>query len=243
MRFTTSSLTRKGGRKNNQDAYQTIELPALGGCWVVADGLGGHGGGEIAAQIAVEAVTQSFKTCKSVSTESLQTCIEAAHQGILIRQAASEDLKRMRTTLVLLQIDAQGAQWAHIGDSRLYWFRNGAIAHVTRDHSVPQALADAGSIPQSEIRYHEDRNRILRSLGNVNDLRPTYFESKTSISVGDAFLLCTDGFWEYVHEFEMQADLAKSATPDLWLRLMEERLLSRATSENDNYTAVTLMID
>ncbi|MBL7979035.1 MAG: serine/threonine-protein phosphatase [Bacteroidetes Order II. Incertae sedis bacterium] len=242
MQYHTALISHAGGRRVNQDFAQHATAPPNGSCWVVADGLGGHGGGEVAAETAVTKILEAFVQKPYPSTETITGCILAAQHAVLEKQDAYDSLKRMRTTLVMMVGDAQKVQWAHIGDSRLYCFRDRGLLEYTLDHSVPQALVDAGSILPSDIRSHEDRNRILRSLGNMNDLRPTIRPERFEVRTGDAFLLCTDGFWEYVHEIEMQADLAKSNQPEQWLKLMEERILSRVKGENDNYTAMAVMV-
>jgi serine/threonine protein phosphatase PrpC len=148
----------------------------------------------------------------------------------------------MRTTLVVLASDGQRARWAHVGDSRLYHLRGGRIASQTLDHSVPQALARAGEIRPDEIRCHEDRNRLLRTLGNEDEARPTVLGEPVLLEPDDAFLLCTDGFWEFVTEAEIEVTLAKAATPEDWLTTMATRLLNRADPGHDNYTAVAVWV-
>lgn len=242
MQFQTYTLTHKGGRTINQDACAFKVLPNEQACWVVADGLGGHGGGEVASALAVDNIMATFEQLQSATADALEPLLQSAQQAILHEQDQSMALKRMRTTLVLLLASNNQAQWLHVGDSRLYCFRMGKLIEQTKDHSVVQSLADAGSISNADIRHHEDRNRILRSLGNEGDLRPTVRSESFTLASGDAFLMCTDGFWEYVHEIEMQADYAKAHTPEEWLMLMEERILERVDDENDNYTAVGVFV-
>jgi serine/threonine protein phosphatase PrpC len=149
----------------------------------------------------------------------------------------------MRTTAVVLVADTSGAVWGHIGDSRLYMLRSGRVVSQTRDHSVPQSLVDAGEITPAEIRFHEDRNRLLRSLGNGGRLRAALLERPMLLNKGDAFLLCSDGFWEYVTETEMEVDFAKARTPDDWLDRMAVRIRPRAHEARDNCTALAVFID
>jgi len=187
MPFRTEFVSRVGGRAENQDACDFVEAGGTG-CWVVADGLGGHRGGEIASRSAVEAVLTSFGKNPQLSEEALQ------------RQ--------------------------------------------TSDHSVVQVMADSGQLPREQIRHHEDRNRLLRCLGNPeSDFRPTILSEPRALGANSAFLLCSDGFWENVLENEMVVDLAKSKAPAEWLTLMEDRLLERANDGNDNYTGLAIVSD
>ena len=244
MRFATASVTSKHGRKDNQDFAGYIILDGLA-CWVVADGLGGHKGGEVASRMAVEQIIASCETHPQFSREALMGHLQAAQNAILAQQAAQPELAAMRTTVVLMTANRQAALCAHLGDSRLYHFRQGKIIFQTRDHSVPQALVNAGELPAADIRFHEDRNRLLRALGEDVELRPAISEPQ-EILPGDAFLLCTDGFWEYVLEEEMQDALAGAATSKDWVKLMEERLRQRAGvrqhKQPDNYTAIGIFL-
>jgi len=236
MAFVTASISNHGGRSVNEDHCGYLEAPGAG-CWVVADGLGGHGGGATASALAVDAVLASFRANPKVTADALRSHIAAAHKAILQRQS-EPSLSQMRSTIVVLLADAERAICGYMGDSRLYQFRDGAVDFQTVDHSVPGALAAGGSIQTDEIRFHEDRNRVLRSLGNEDELNPAIVERQ--LRPGDAFLLCTDGFWEYVTELEMEADAAKASTPEEWLHDMASRLLHHAKPENDNWTAVAV---
>jgi serine/threonine protein phosphatase PrpC len=145
----------------------------------------------------------------------------------------------MRTTIVVLITDSKRAVWAHVGDSRLYCFEDGRIVSRTSDHSVVQAMVDAGELSPDQIRHHEDRSRLLRCLGNPNgDLRPTILEHPRNLARGTSFLMCTDGFWENVTETEMEVDFTKAEAPGDWLQWMTDRVMDRITEESDNYTAI-----
>src|SRR5690606_19818606 len=129
-----------------------------------------------------------------------------------------------------------------VGDSRLYRFSGGSVAEQTDDHSVPQMLVAAGDIRVEEIRFHEDRNKLLRSLGTAEGFRPALRDRPFSLTPGEVFLLLSDGFWEYITEIAMTAELAKSATPEEWLRRMELRLRTAASGDFDNYSAIAVFV-
>jgi len=240
MKFHTASVTSRHGRSNNQDWSGYVLLDGLG-CWVVADGLGGHYGGEIASRLAVEHIISAFTAQPGVAPEDLTSYLQAAQKAILERQKAEVQLASMRTTVVFIVSSDHEVACAHLGDSRYYHFRQGRIIFQTKDHSVPQALVNAGELAAADLRFHEDRNRLLRALGEDVDLRPA-ITSYREVQPEDAFLLCTDGFWEYVLEEEMQQALVVSDTSQTWLKTMERALLQRAKerqdSRADNYTAV-----
>ncbi len=113
----------------------------------------------------------------------------------------------------------------------------------TQDHSVSQTLVNAGQIAPSDIRGHIDRRRVLRYLGQSAKIHPSIPADKFILQAGDLFLLCTDGFWEYVTELEMQAEWCKSSSLEDWLERMEVRLLNAAPEGHDNYSAIALMAE
>jgi serine/threonine protein phosphatase PrpC len=230
-----------GGRAYNEDHCNFLMTDGAG-CWVLADGLGGHGGGATAAQLAVDTVLECFSAAPEVSAAAMEAYLAAANQAIVDRQASDPVLLRMASTVVVLLSDFRRALWGHIGDSRLYHFRKGAVAGQTRDHSVAQSLADSGEITAAQIRFHPDRSSLRRSLGKADQAQPTV-AAAVAVEPGDAFLLASDGFWEYVTETEMEVELSKALTPGDWLRTMEIRLRARAGAgaENDNYSAVAVL--
>ncbi|MBF0456480.1 MAG: serine/threonine-protein phosphatase [Nitrospirae bacterium] len=235
----TELFTHKGGRPNNEDYCGFVTLKDFA-CWAVADGAGGHDGGEVASETAVHSILDAFKDDPGLSSDHLRKYLEKAH-GEIIKKQEAPDLRNMRTTIVLLVSDYKNALWAHAGDTRLYMLRDGRICFQTKDNSVPQALADAGQISVEEIRYHEDRNRILKSLGSEGGLRAEIMDKK--VSEWDAFLICTDGFWEHITETEMEIDYAKSETPKEWLRHMRGRIARRVDGQYDNYSAIAVTIE
>lgn len=237
--FDTATVSQVGGRNENQDRAGH-RVAGNRGCWVVADGLGGHKGGSIASALAVAAILQAYEADPVFSGEALAQYVAAGQKAITDQQDAEPALVSMRTTIVVLLMENGQALWAHAGDTRLYQFRDGRVLAQTVDHSVPQALVVAGVIDPEDIREHPDRNRILRSLGNAEDYRLTVTETPRPVLPGDAFLLCTDGFWEYVWEDEMLAALAETETAEAWLDRMTAYVPARAEPDHDNYTAIAI---
>lgn len=241
MDIRTAKICNVGGRENNQDFVDFVILEKEKmACWVVADGLGGHMGGETASKTAVEAILGAFKRDPACSSEAITRYLETAQQELLRLQQENPRLSRMRTTLVIMVTDSQHFLWGHIGDSRFYHLEDGTIGFQTKDHSVPQSMVAAGDITPDQVRHHEDRNRLLRSMGQPESFKPQVQQEKKRLYDGDVFLLCTDGFWEYVEETEMEMDFAKAEGPKEWLKKMERRLLQRAEGEFDNYTAIAV---
>ncbi|MFC5532027.1 PP2C family protein-serine/threonine phosphatase [Cohnella yongneupensis] len=241
MKFIAASSSEAGGRKSNEDYCNYVQQQRFG-CWVVADGLGGHEGGEFASLIAVSRIVETAGRKMLHSDAIMRYYIQEAQEALHARQKLEMRLASMRTTIVVLASDHKTASWAHVGDSRLYHFRDGAIASETKDHSVCQSLVNLGVITRAQIRQHEDRSRLLRVLGAEGAARPDV-RTNVTLKPGDRFLLCTDGLWEYVTETEMEIDLAKSATPKDWIRRMEQRLLPRVKPGHDNYSSIAIFVE
>jgi serine/threonine protein phosphatase PrpC len=242
MPFVMDSISRVGGREHNEDFCGFLEA-GNSVCWAIADGLGGHRGGEIASTTAVGAVLASFRADPQLSSVALQRHLEAAQLAVVKAQTEQPNLSTMRTTIVVLMTEPSRAMWAHAGDSRLYCLENGRIAFRTSDHSVVQMMVAAGDLRPDQVRHHEDRNRLLRCIGNQDgDFRPTILPEPRPVDRGTVFLLCTDGFWDNVTDSEIEVDFAKSETPRDWLNFMEDRLLERCTDDDDNYTALAVFV-
>jgi serine/threonine protein phosphatase PrpC len=232
-------LTKPGERENNEDAVWLGEK-GTDLCMLLADGLGGHGSGEAASRAAVE-------TCRKIWTESapedfstylyFRSCEDKLEE----LQDLAHDFTGMKTTVVLCRTRNGQLYCAHVGDSRMYYFRRGKIISRTLDHSVPQMLVFSKEIKEKQIRNHPDRNRLLKVMGDRN--QDLYFEEMTPISVrtGDAVLLASDGFWENVEDREMQKALQKAVSPENWLSRMEQIAVERARNKNmDNYSAIAV---
>lgn len=236
MKIETASLTDCGGRSTNDD---TARIHRDGDCvWVyVGDGLGAYSGGQQASQAAGQALLDASRRGSLLTDERMNDAARQADQAVRLLQ--QEKGGKMKTTLVFLYIEDGRARWMHVGDSRLYHFSGGCLQSQTMDHSVSQMAVLMGEITPAQIRFHEDRNRVLRALGSDN-AKPDVSAPVMLTGGKDVFLLCTDGFWEYVYEEEMEQTLLAAQTPEAWLKSMEAILRARAPADSDNYTAAAV---
>lgn len=237
MQLDYASYTDIGGRDENEDSM-LIDAEEEFLLAAVADGLGGHGGGKAASCCAIETLSAQKHRLKSQDESEMIAVCAAMNEAVLARQSARV---RMKTTLALALIDQEELRFLHIGDSRVYLFRGGEIAYQSQDHSVSQLAVLTGAIKPEQIRYHEDRNKLLRSLGSENGATPEIRLGVEPLLQGDGILLCTDGFWEYVKENEMMATLKRAKTAEDWLMNMTRLVKRRAKKGNDNNSAITLI--
>lgn len=236
MNIRTASVSSAGGRQINDDSVSIIKNEN-GVYSYVGDGLGGYAGGKKASTAAAESLSDSVRRGSLLTDGSLLCAAEKANNAVINVQKTEHG--NMKTTLVFLAVEDGRAKWMHIGDSRLYHFKKNILTSQTMDHSVSQVAVLMGEITKDEIRRHEDRNRVLRALGGDNakpDISPTVILTADE----DVFLLCTDGFWEYVYESEMEETLGRAESPEMWLSEMENLIRSRAPENNDNYTAAAV---
>lgn len=241
-------LSHRGGRPYNEDAcghwHNEQRL-----CCVVADGAGGHGGGDVASKLVVHHIIDQASSAPLARSDEVHDLLLDTNAQLRRHQSESEQNRDMHSTVVALFIDMahQEALWGHAGDSRLYLFREGQMLLRTRDHSVVQSLVDAGMISADQIRTHPRRSELQSALGS----RPEHLQVSSAATPwhlrrGDAFLLCTDGLWEYVDEAEMCAHLALAADPTAWLARLEELVLQHANeggkTAHDNYSGIAVWI-
>jgi serine/threonine protein phosphatase PrpC len=241
MKFTIFQESRKGSRSTNQDriAY-TYSREAL--LLVVADGMGGHAGGEIAAQIAVRMFVERFHREATPVLRSplafLHDTMVTAHTALGAYSAQYSMLETPRTTCVACIVQGGHAYWAHVGDSRLCHFRQGALLTQTRDHSKVQYLVDQGLLSSAEVGEHPDRNKVYSCLGGT--VEPVIdLSTRALLRDGDILLLCTDGLWGPLPSEEIATWLASKpilkATPEL-MREAERR----AGTDGDNLSAIVM---
>lgn len=232
----TALYTDIGGRSCNEDCVRQCSSGGDSLCLILADGLGGHGGGDRASDTVCRTLCEGF--AGRVSPAVLIDLLNEAHRNI---KALQTPQCSMKSTAVALTIGSGRAAWAHVGDSRLYHFLDGKLIFQTRDHSASQIAVMLGDITADQIRFHEDRNRVLRALGQDGALKVDAAEEFLSPG-SHAYLLCSDGFWEYVLEHEMEEDLHLASDPEDWLRRMRERLAARIPPDNDNNTAAAVWL-
>ena len=241
MRFTIYQESRVGGRANNEDrATYCYSRDAL--LMVVADGMGGHHYGEIAAQIAVQTLADAFqREAKPLLADPfrfLQKSMTNAHHAILDYTTRHHLRDTPRTTCVACVVQDNVAYWAHAGDSRLYLMRDGRVITQTKDHSRIRLLIEEGMISEAQAAFHPDRNKIYSCLGSPTPPE-IEFSRKTPLNHGDILLLCSDGLWG-----EMSGDMMAVALKGSNLLQAVPMILNQAETKGgphrDNLSVVAV---
>ena len=240
MNIDIAMLSEIGRRERNEDScgYWRNGGPV---CCVLSDGAGGHGGGDVASRLAVDHVLEGFSTAPGCEGRAVRELIAAANRKVIGEQSRADVLHDMRATVVVLAIDPDRAiaVWGHVGDSRLYCLRNGYVHARTKDHSLVQSMIDAGLAEPARMQG-PDRSVLLASLGGDEGFEPDLLDPPLALRPGDAFLLCTDGFWENVPERSIEAMLQRAASPEHWLTLMQGLVRAANRPSQDNYSAIAV---
>lgn len=231
--------TNKGDRNINEDAVGAF-TEKENSCFVLCDGLGGHGKGEVASELVKDVFGQQFSRTDDMVNFLGQTFCAA--QDVLMAEQIERNAKQeMKTTATAIAIDDRNAYIGHIGDSRVYVFAKNKVKERTLDHSIPQMLVLAREIKESEIRNHPDRNIVLRVMG-VDWEEPMYELMKPlPLKKCQAFLMCSDGFWELIEEKDMCTLLKQSDTVEEWMQSMVEVVKENGKERNmDNFSAIAI---
>jgi serine/threonine protein phosphatase PrpC len=237
-----------GGRSSNQDACARSDNGALV-CLVVADGAGGHEGGEIASALVVQAVIGAFERSPGCTQALLRALIARATADVQQQKIGRPRLASMSATVATVLLDrARGeASWAHLGDTRIYLFRGGRVLHATRDHSLVQQLIDGGLAFGADPRTHKRRNVLYAAVGAESDVLPDV-QPPLALLPGDAILICSDGLWEWVTEDVMEACLVFAANgggAQAWLDALcaaADAASAGASDTRDNFTAQAVLV-
>lgn len=238
--FQYAVYTNVGGRETNEDSVGVVSRENKN-CFVLCDGLGGHGMGDVASSLVVDVFKNQFDKEEDVSA-FLEQSFLAAQDILLTAQEERNAKNKMKTTCVVVAMNDQNAHIGHVGDSRGYVFCRNKVKCRTMDHSIPQMLVLSKEIKESQIRNHPDRNLLLRVMGVEWDDAQYELMKPIKLKKCQAFLLCSDGFWELIEEKQMCALLKKASSAQEWLSSMVEIVRQNGKDHNmDNFSAIAIM--
>lgn len=237
LNISFGSLTNKGERAVNED-YLGVAVAKDKVSFILCDGLGGHGNGDVASEFVVEQMKKELENNKSI-----EESIIIAQNALLKKQIVENAADSMKTTVTCLSVSESMARFGHVGDSRIYYFEKAKYKLRSQDHSIPQMLMNRGDIREKDIRHHEDRSRLLRVMGTAWSGPKYQMVDNIPLTKNTSFLLCSDGFWELIDEKSMCKTLKRAADPDEWLKTMEEIIWKNGHGTNmDNYSAIAVFV-
>lgn len=240
MKTLIAQINRLGNRYQNEDRLiVTVDGDSI--MLVVADGMGGHGGGDIAAQVLVDTFDQYFRRSKKPIASPrafLHNAIEVAHANILEAGKKQPPLEP-RTTCVVCIIQGKKVTWAHVGDSRLYLLRDNSILARTIDHSYVEELFRQGLISESDMLTHPKRSYITHCVGAANHLPEISYAERDDLQEDDVFLLCSDGFWGALKASDLSV-LSQGGDLDAALDELASLAENNAYPKSDNISAIAL---
>jgi len=247
MRIEVAGHTHVGMKRNhNEDSYLLMPEERL---FCVADGMGGHSSGEIASKIAVDEIQEFFRLTgqdldatwpykmdktRNYDENRLATAIKLANMRIYERANAEQKFKGMGTTVVTVHYASNVAYVGHVGDSRVYFFRNGQLRQVTEDHSLLNDYLKAKKLTPEEIEAFPHKNVIVRALGMKDTVQVDVNRFETQ--EGDIFLLCSDGLSGMVSDAQIQDTLTR--VPDIDAAAKQLIDLANQNGGNDNVTCI-----
>lgn len=242
IRIDSHTLIDPGARDHNED---DLRVGQAGTCaWaVLSDGAGGHSAGDEASRRVVTTLDLRLGEASArggLDPQVLESAIQQAHAALNQDQSHLHGRQRMHATVVALWVDLARSQaiWAHVGDSRLYLVRGGVATPLTRDDSVVQQMVDAGFLSAQDALHHPRKNQLLSALGGPDAIDVHVATTPLDVVAGDAFLLCSDGWWDVVQPPSIAQTLAVSGDARDWLERMVTQVVAHGSEQQDNYSAV-----
>lgn len=239
MKFSVFQISRKGGREKNEDRMGYCYTKTAG-IFLLADGMGGHPEGEVAAQMALQVISAMFQQEAKPEIDDVEAffkkAIMAAHRQILRYATEKHLLDTPRTTIVAAIVQGGRVSWVHCGDSRLYFVRHGELLARTRDHSYIEQRQEAK--PDVPVPENFNRNVLYTCLGSP--AKPVFeVTGPVPLQQGDRMMLCSDGLWGSLDDSDIVYHLGQkpigTSAPDL-----VERALAKAGSHSDNVTLIAM---
>lgn len=243
MHIEVASRSEVGARSHNEDdlRHGTSGSQVY---VVLSDGAGGHSNGAMASDIVVRTAAVILQRATVFSPAVLESAIEEANDVLNQGQQGFKSHERMHATVVAMWLDAQlgQAMWAHVGDSRLYRIRQGCAQQLTVDDSVVQHMVDAGFIKPEDAKHHPRKNQLLAAMGSEETPHVHVTRQPENLLEGDAYVLCSDGWWDALTLDDLERTLHAAQSPPQWLDKMAQIVAQAAVANQDNYTAVAVWV-
>lgn len=222
-------------RSRNEDSIFVDESRGL---FIVADGMGGHLGGEVASDMAVRIVRDHLLDADPVNEDRIETALQQANREVYGLSTQQAELSGMGTTLSVASVGQGHLVYGHVGDSRIYLVRDGQMSRVTRDHTMVEELVEQGAISAEEARHHPRKNVLVRALGTDQHLPVD--RGTVPLQAGDTVVLMTDGVYGYLEDRDILGVLDTMPLQEA-VRTIMQQVMDRGAS--DNLTMIAFQVE
>lgn len=239
MKATT--ITNPGGLEKNCDCICQAKENGIY-CFAVADGRSIEG--NIASTIAAQSIIERFKERPALSLEAVEDYLKYSFDSMRLNRSYNRERHNMSSSVAVFLTDEKKAVWGHLGDCRIYFFKRRRIREITSDHTAAFIDYENKETDYEGIRNNPNKERLLRCIGDKERFRPEITPFRRVCSK-DAFLLCTDGFWNHVTEDDMEKSIKQADTPRIWLKdMLEIHHIDYETAANvDSYSAAAIFLE
>lgn len=243
VQLWSASFSHPGWQRSRNEDCLAIDESA--GVFILADGMGGHAGGDVASQLACQLLLQGLTQPDAAQPESLQQLVSKAHHHIVQRGQQELALHGLGTTLLTLQLQGTQLQLSWLGDSRIYRIRQGQLSQLSRDHSLVQQLLDRGVLSADEVDAHPQRHLLQQALGQLSGKVPKADVLELPAQTGDVWLLCSDGVSDMLSDRQLQqlltppAQMSAAVLAHMANALLDAVLTTAAT---DNASAILVYV-
>jgi PPM family protein phosphatase len=240
MKYSYTSVSEIGLKRIDNEDSVCVTKTQDGLLIIVCDGLGGNNAGDIASELTLRKITEYFnESAESDILVKIKNAIEHANMAVLKAASKNFDHKGMATTVEVLFLKDNDAFWGHVGDSRIYIFRNNKLKQLTKDHSLIQKLVDDGHLTFKQAENHPNKNIIMRALGDAPDIEVDISKLRLNPQEDVCFFICTDGVTTVIKDPELELILSNTG-PSLQNTAKKISYLVTERGAPDNFTFVLL---